>query len=184
MLRWHAQLLVILLVCTASASSTIADDSDDRCMQGPLAGFGRYVGDWKIDDEQLAQDGSGWLPGQGARWVFKCIGDGTAIQDFWMPNSGGFGTNLRTYNPDTGKWEIVWAAQSQKGLMHISAGQDELGNIVMHVLKPEQDPPRRITFFSPTDDGWDWTMEWSFDGGTTWTAVYRITATPWPGALD
>ena len=149
-------------------------------MQGPMAQFGRYVGDWKIDDEQLAQDGSEWLPGQGARWVFECIGDGTAIQDFWMPNSGGYGTNLRTYNPDSDEWEIVWAAQSQKGLMHISASQNDDGNVIMNVLKPEQDPARRITFFVPNEDGWKWTMEWSFDGGETWTPVYRIKASPWP----
>ena len=143
-----------------------------------MAQFGRYVGDWKIDDEALAQDGSGWAPGKGARWVFECIGDGTAVQDFWWPNGGGYGTNLRTYNPDTGAWEIVWATKSPKGLMHISAKQDDNGNIVMDVLKPVPDPPRRITFFPPTDDGWNWVMEMSFDGGETWTEVYRIKATP------
>ena len=49
----------------------------------------------------FAQAGSGWGPGTGARWIFSCVGDGIAVQDFWMPNAGGFGTNLRTYNPDT-----------------------------------------------------------------------------------
>lgn len=147
-------------------------------MQGPVAQFGRYIGDWKIEDEQFARDGSGWGPGAGARWVFECVGDGTGIQDFWMPNDGGFGTNLRIYNADSGAWEIVWAASSQNGLMHISAVQNEDGAIVMNVVAPEQDPPRRITFFPPDDNGWNWVMEWSFDGGETWTAVYRIRATP------
>jgi hypothetical protein len=165
--------LVFVLVGAANAA-----EPENACLEGPMAQFGRYVGDWKIDDEALAQDGSGWAPGKGARWVFECIGDGTAVQDFWWPNGGGYGTNLRTYNPDTGAWEIVWAAQTQKGLMHISAEQDDSGSIVMDVLKPVQDPPRRITFFPPTDDGWNWVMEMSFDTGETWTEVYRIKATP------
>ena len=98
----------VLLVCAAGIATADANSPEDNaCMNGPMAQFGRYVGDWKIEDESLAQDGSGWGPGQGARWIFKCIGDGTAVQDFWMPTSGGWGTNLRSYNPDTEKWEIV-----------------------------------------------------------------------------
>lgn len=159
-----------------------AAEPENACLEGPMAQFGRYVGDWKIEDEAFAQDGSGWAPGKGARWVFECIGDGTAVQDYWMPNGGGYGTNLRTYNPETGAWEIVWAAQSQNGLMHISATQDENGNVVMDVQKPVQDPPRRITFFPPTDNGWNWVMEMSFDEGETWTEVYRIKATPHKGS--
>lgn len=156
-----------------------ADDAANACMEGPKAQFGRYIGDWKIDDESLAQDGSGWSPGNGARWKFECIGDGVAVQDYWYPNGGGYGTNLRTYNPDTGKWEIVWAAGRQNGLMHITAEQADDGRVVMHVLSPEQPQPRRITFMPPDEGGWDWVMEWSFDEGETWTAVYKIRATPW-----
>lgn len=172
--------VAVLLASTVLATGqTGAADSENACMQGPMAQFGRYVGDWKIDDEALKKDGSAWEPGQGARWTFTCIGDGLAVQDFWMPNGGGFGTNLRTYNPDTGAWEIVWAAQRLNGLMHISAMQDDSGAMRMDILSPEQDPPRRITFFPPDGAGWDWVMEWSLDGGTSWIEVYRIRATPW-----
>lgn len=157
----------------------VANPEKSACMEGSAAQFGRYIGDWKIDDEQFAKDGSGWSPGQGARWTFVCIGDGAGVQDYWMPNGGGFGTNLRIYNPDTGSWEIVWATPAQKGLMHISAKQNDKGDMVMDILSPVQDPPRRITFFPPDDNGWNWVMEMSFDAGETWTPVYRITATPW-----
>ena len=174
-----------LLVCAASAAKAEGNVSgNNACMEGLMAQFGRYVGDWNIEDESLAQDGSGWGPGQGARWIFECIGDGTAVQDFWMPNNGGYGTNLRTYNPDTAKWEIVWTARALNGLTHISAEQDDAGNIVMDILKPVQDPPRRITFLPPHENGWDWVMEYSFEDGETWTAVYKIKATPWQQAAD
>ncbi len=149
------------------------------CAEGPISQFGRYVGDWQIEDESLARDGSGWSDGQGARWIFTCVGDGTAVQDFWMPNNGGFGTNLRTYNPDSESWEIVWAATSQNGLMHIAATQQDDGSILMDIVSPVQDPPRRIIFFPPDENGWNWAQQWSMDGGETWFDVYRIRATPW-----
>jgi len=170
-------MLAALLLTGALTAS--AGEGDNACGEGPMAGFGRYVGDWKITDEQLARDGSAWSPAGGARWVFKCIGDGTAVQDFWMPNSGGWGTNLRTYNADSGVWEIVWAATGQQGLMHISATQQDDGRIVMTIDKPVQDPPRRIIFYAPDASGWKWAQQWSMDDGATWFDVYRIHATPW-----
>ena len=168
--RIAAVLLAVLMAAPAAA--------ENACMEGEMAQFGQYVGDWKIEDESLARDGSGWSPGNGARWIFECIGDGAAVQDFWMPNAGGWGTNLRTYNPDTESWEIVWAATGLNGLMHIAAAQDEDGKIVMDILKPVQDPPRRIIFFPSNDKGWSWAQQWSMDGGETWFDVYRIKATP------
>lgn len=180
--------IILAVVPMLLASATLlpegpekSSEEDGPCMDGPAVQFGRYLGDWKIEDEVLAQDGSGWGPGKGARWVFECLGDGLAIQDFWMPTGGGFGTNLRTYNPDTQSWEIVWAAKALKGLMHIGAKQQGDGSILMNIISPRQDPPRRIIFFPPDPSGWNWVQQWSFDEGKTWTDVYRIRATPWPG---
>lgn len=166
------------LACTAAVAEPEVPEPN-ACLDGPMAQFGRYVGDWKITDEALARDGSGWGPGKGARWIFECIGKGTAVQDHWMPNGGGYGTNLRTYNTDTGKWEIVWAATLQKGLMHISAELQDDGSILMDIVSPVQDPPRRIIFFEPDEGGWSWVQQWSMDEGETWFDVYRIRATPW-----
>lgn len=169
-----AKALVFIGLATIMAPAI----AENGCMEGPMAQFGRYVGDWKIVDESFARDGSGWSPGKGARWRFECVGDGTAVQDFWMPNGGGFGTNLRTYNPDTETWEIVWAATNLNGLSHISARQNEEGDIVMDILKPVPDPPRRIIFYAPDESGWSWAQQWSLDGGKTWFDVYRIRAEP------
>jgi hypothetical protein len=179
------KLVSTILAATFLAGLSLADDGPtihtdkSSCMDGPIAQFGRYIGDWKITDQTLAKDGSGWGPGTGARWIFSCLGPALAVQDYWMPNAGGFGTNLRTYNPDTDSWEIVWAAGKLNGLSHISAKLNDEGNIVMNIDKPVQDPPKRIIFFAPDDNGWNWVQQWSFDGGENWTDVYRIRATPW-----
>ena len=156
-----------------------AHHGSEGCMKGPMAQFGRYIGDWRITDEQLSQDGTEWSAGTGARWQFECVGNGVAVQDYWMPFTGGYGTNLRTFNPSTDAWEIVWTAARQPGLQRISARQDEEGRIVMSIDYPEPPQPRRIIFFPPDEEGWDWAMQWSLDGGNTWFDVYRIRATPW-----
>jgi hypothetical protein len=149
----------------------------EACMEGPLAQFGRYIGDWTIEDSQLSKDGTEWLPGDGARWVFVCMGNGTAIQDFWLPPDGNVGTNLRTYDPESGAWEIAWAINTAPGFAHIQAKQDEAGNVVMHYKAPLPNPPRRITFYPPDGNGWNWKLEFQLDG-ENWTEVYRIRATP------
>ena len=171
--------LGLILMLTMATVEIPGSGDPSACLEGPVEQFGRYIGDWKIEDEALARDGSGWSNGQGARWIFTCVGNGTAVQDFWLPPGGGFGTNLRTYNPDTGHWEIVWAATSLNGLMHIDAEMQDDGRIVMNIVAPEQDPPRRIIFFEPDENGWNWVQQWSMDGGETWFDVYRIRATPW-----
>lgn len=169
----------VLLVCLCSPvlATNIPMGETAGCMEGPMAQFGRYIGDWDIADSTLAKDGSGWSDGAGARWDFVCIGDGAAIQDFWIPNGGPVGTNLRTYNPETESWDIAWAVKVQPGFAHITATQNDAGNIVMRYKSPVQDPPRRITFYPPDENGWNWTLEFSFDKGESWTEVYRIRAT-------
>lgn len=171
---------IILLSHFAHADNTaLPFENEEGCMEGPLAQFGQYIGDWKIDDSQLSQDSGEWEPGDGARWIFTCLGDGTAIQDFWLPNVGTIGTNLRTYHDDTGSWDIAWAIKGAPGFAHITATQNADGEIVMHYKSPLPDPLRRITFYPATEQGWDWKLEFSADGDN-WTEVYRIKATPYP----
>lgn len=171
----------LLLAGNALAGEDALPFADESgCMEGPMAQFGRYIGDWKIEDMQRAQDGS-WSEGKGARWVFSCLGNGAAIQDFWYPPDGKVGTNLRTFDPAAGTWEIAWTISGMPGFAHIRAEQADNGNIVMHYVAPLPEPLRRITFFPPDDAGWNWKLEFSQDGGETWFEVYRIKATPFSG---
>lgn len=147
-----------------------------QCMEGPLAQFGRYIGDWVIADEVRSRETGEFEAGEGARWNFVCIGNGTAIQDFWFAD-GKTGTNLRTYNTENGKWDIAWAIEGTPGFAHIRAQHQEDDSIVMHYVAPLPDPLRRITFYPPDRNGWHWKLEFSTDGGENWTEVYRIRAT-------
>ncbi len=176
-----ARAVITLTAAFLSFASIAADDSvpvgdKNACMDGPLAQFGQYIGDWDIEDSQLAQDGSGWAPGAGAKWNFVCLGDGTAIQDFWIPNDGPVGTNLRTWNPDSESWDIAWTIKGLSGFAHIGAEKNSDGNIVMRYKSPIPDPLRQITFFPADSEGWNWKLELSSDNGENWTEVYRIKA--------
>ena len=168
--------LAIAPALAAANDTSVPIDDGSACLTGPLEQFGRYLGDWRIEDSQLSDDGSEWIPGAGAQWNFVCIGNGTAIQDFWMPEGGGVGTNLRTYNPDTESWDIAWTFTGMPGFAHIQAEENDEGNIVMHYKNPLPEPLRRITFFPPTESGWNWKLEVSSDDGETWLEVYRISA--------
>ncbi len=168
----------LMLTAVSANQPTVPLGDKEDCMAGELAQFGRYIGNWDIHDWQFSKDTGEWAEGAGARWNFVCLGEGTAIQDFWMPNDGPLGTNLRTYNPATDTWEIAWAIKPAPGFSHIQARQDEQGNMVMHYKDPVPNPPRRITFFPPNDSGWKWTLELSNDEGKSWFEVYRISATP------
>ncbi|NNF17740.1 MAG: hypothetical protein HKN70_13430 [Gammaproteobacteria bacterium] len=171
-------LAMALSACTHVKTQTVDVFGDDTgCMEGPMAQFGQYIGNWNIRSSGLAQDGSGWSDGPEAQWDFTCLGNGTAIQDFWKPAGSPVGTNLRTYNSASGSWDIAWAVGGQPGFAHISATQQDNGEIVMTYISPPQDPPRKITFFPAQANSWKWKLEFSFDGGTTWTEVFRINAT-------
>ncbi len=182
-MRLHARPALMLLMLGGIAmaqSDSIPIGSKGACMEGPLAQFGQYIGAWNIADSRLSPDGAKWSDGQGAQWNFVCLGDGTAVQDFWMPTGGAVGTNLRTYNPETKKWDIAWAIKGQPGLAHIQAEKDEQNNIVMHYVTPVPTPMRQITFFPAQENSWKWKLEISSDNGNSWTEVYRIEATRRP----
>lgn len=169
-------ILLVLFATHATAAVPITDK--EACMDGPVAQFGRYIGEWQITDEQLQQDGSTWAPGNAERWDFYCVGNGVAVQDFWRPKGGNIGTNLRTFNPASEEWEIAWSATGSPGISLITAKLQDDGRIVMHYKSPVPTPLRRITFFPPDANGWRWTLELSNDEGESWFEVYRIQATP------
>jgi hypothetical protein len=178
--RFQLTIAGAALLIGSSVNANLPITNNDGCLEGPMAQFGQYLGSWKITDSQLRADGSGWDPGAGARWDWYCLGDGVAVQDIWLPSGGGTGTNVRTYNTKTERWEILWTFTGMDGYQQLGATHDEQsGQTVIDYLSPKPSPLRRITFFPPNKTGWNWKMEQSTDDGETWREVYRIVATPW-----
>lgn len=170
----------IILLIIVFTFNTAAEEFDatamnkvEGCMNGPVNEFGQYIGDWNILERRLGKDGE-WTEHTGTKWNFKCVGDGIAIQDYWLPANGNAGTNLRVYNPDTKSWDIAWTATNSPGMARINAVKQDNGSIIMHYVT-EISPKRRITFFPPHETGWNWQMEMDLEG-RGWTKVLELIA--------
>ncbi len=171
-----AAALCVLISSSLAASPAAPIRDASECMEGPMAQFGRYIGSWNIADSSLSTETGEWEDGEGAQWDFVCLG-GMSVQDFWLPAGGAVGTNLRTWNEEKGAWDIAWTVTGMSGFAHITAQQDDAGNIVMRYVSPRPEPDRRITFFPPDENGWNWKLEITQDDGASWIEVYRIKAT-------
>jgi hypothetical protein len=145
--------------------------------------FSFLIGEWDCTTRSLKPDRSGYVEGTG-RWVGYYILGGWAIQDDWSsPAPGGLifhGTNIRSFNPRTGKWDNRWlSAGSQQWKYYVAQrvgetmvmtggeGKDSNGEFI-----------DRNTFHSITQDGWSWRKDRSYDGGQNWfEGVSEIHAT-------
>lgn len=171
------KLILIIFIWSFGASAqefdTTAMNKEKGCMIGPAKQFGQYIGDWDILERRLGQDGK-WTEHKGTKWNFKCVGDGIAIQDYWLPANGSVGTNLRIYNAETKSWDIAWTSTLTPGLALITAQEHNNGNIIMHYVT-EINPKRRITFFPAHENGWNWQMELDLEG-QGWIKVLELMA--------
>jgi hypothetical protein len=135
--------------------------------------FAFLVGEWDCRTKFMKPDGSGYSEGQ-AEWTGYFILDGWAIQDDWVslgPDGQKFyGTNIRSFNPQTGKWDNRWLAAGSLQWKYFVAektgetmvmiggeGKDSLGEFI-----------DRNTFYDINTDRWSWRKDRSYDGGDTW----------------
>ncbi len=182
-------MLKVSLVCAAAlctlTSQVAADDfhltADDRHEAAPeaLGHMAPLIGDWHIEWQSLDENGEVQASGE-ADWHWRWILDGHAVQDVWLNPSLSQeverrfrGTNLRTFNSETGQWEMIWVTnQPPGGATHYTATSTP-ERIEMHPVEAPQS--NRIIFYNMTGDHFDWVSEDSADGGESWTPTLRIT---------
>ena len=161
---------------TAKASS--ADNPNFR-------EFGRFVGSWDCKSEQRGENGWQAQPGV-AKWRWETALNGYAIQDYWTPpaeaeNPLGVGTNLRIYNQQRERWEIVWTTAAQQEWDFIWAKQ--VGEkMVMHMQRPERAGMNahvaRISFFNISKESFDWRYEAApISDSRNYSEAFRISCT-------
>ena len=176
-------LLLSAQLAAAEPDRYLTLSSDPQAPPGVAAGFGRLVGSWRCDGTTLQQDGSWKTDPPGAHWDFYYALEGHAVQDVWYPpaaSKGGVGTNLRTYDPETDQWQMVWATSDQPRFDHFTAKVQD-GNIVMHGDRWARPAfgahSARITFHNISADHFDWRYEATADASAedaAWREVTRL----------
>lgn len=156
--------------------------------QAPAAGFGRLspdappetaqfgflVGEWSCETRAMRPDGS-LQDGPGATWTGYYVLGGWAIQDDWTsvgPDGKPFrGTNVRSFNPKSGKWDNRWLPSGSLQWKYFEA--EQVGDtMVMTGGEGADSQGRRFvdrnTFYEIGERAWRWRKDRSFDGGETW----------------
>jgi len=86
------------------------------------------LGSWTVQDWQLRKDGQ-WQPLYGARWDFRAIQNGRALQDAWTSfaqdgqSVSGHVNALRVFDPSSGKWQAAWLSSNEGRLDNYSGIQ-------------------------------------------------------------
>lgn len=112
--------------------------------------FTNLIGDWNCVVSNLDKEGN-WKEAN-AKWEWKTILDGKAIQDYWeSPTLKG--TNIRTFDPKTGNWMNAWINNQSNTISDVwIANTKEDGTIMMTDDKKSFE----IHFYNIKKDSFDW----------------------------
>lgn len=166
----------MLLATAASAHQAPIAGYGERSPDAPpeTAQFSFLIGHWGCTTRGMRPDRT-MQDGPNATWTGYYILNGWAIQDDWVaPGPGGKpfpGTNIRSFNPKTGKWDNRWLAAGALQWSYFEA--EKVGDTMVMTGGEGVDPQGRSfmdrnTFYDIGDDAWKWRKDRSFDGGETW----------------
>ncbi len=153
--------------------------------------FSFAIGEWSCKTRGMKPDGT-IEESRPATWTFYYILDGWAIQDDWVSEQADgsrfHGTNIRSFNPQTAKWDNRWL--SQHGLEWKYYESEQVGSTMVMTGGEGKDRQGRDfidrnTFHDITWNSWKWRKDRSFDGGQTWVeGVFFIDAQRIAGGSD
>jgi hypothetical protein len=141
-------------------------------LEGKLALFGQFIGDWDVIENRYLRDDGTWSKERGRihwRWILE----GRATQDVWasideetekeMP----WGTTVRFYDPKIGAWRSTWISPRQ-GAVAAFIGR-KVGREIVLERRNEEGCLVKWIFSGISRDSFRWHAEESRDGGKTWT---------------
>jgi hypothetical protein len=134
---------------------------------GELALFGRFVGEWQIDNRSLIESTGEWVESR-FRWMFAWILDGRGVQDVIVgANERAGGTTLRIFDPTLDTWRVYWFGVAGGDYCDLRGAADGPDAIL---LDGTQTDGRRIRwrFSGITADSFAWDGRVSNDGGVSW----------------
>lgn len=180
--------LIALIAVTAFFTITVLSTNTASAHEAPTAGFGTLspdappetaqfafmIGEWTCKTRSMAPDRT-IKDGPVASWTGYYILGGWAIQDDWVspgPNGKPFpGTNIRSFNPQTRKWDNRWLAAGALQWSYFEA--EQVGDTMVMTGGESVDAQKRKfmdrnIFHDIKDTSWKWRKDRSFDGGKNW----------------
>jgi hypothetical protein len=126
--------------------------------------FGRFVGAWDMQGEQIAADGT--RTEFRGEWHFGWVLAGRAVQDVLISDPIEYGTTVRFYDPVADLWEITWITPPGRAVRRLQARPD--GDDIRLEGRDRGGHLLRWTFTDITDGSFTWSGYRSDDEGATW----------------
>lgn len=125
------------------------------------------IGEWDIDFKVQQGDGS-YSSFKGGPWIARFSKDGMSIVDEWV-NMGVAGVNIRTFDPEVGKWRCTWH-QHNSPTRSLFDGVFEDNELRLSSVVQDSSSTFRfqVRFYDISENAFKWTMHTSNDGGETW----------------
>lgn len=186
-------LLIIPVFAIASGRAELVTEGPHPDAPEALMEYGQLVGNWQCKSLGLQPDGS-WKEAKGVNtWTWYYVLDGHAIQDVWKPSANADGkifpgTNLRTYDAETGLWNIIWTITSsariesfkssfRNDIIHITTERAANATFPAHMM--------HISFYNISENYFDWKYESSpVTDGQNWKEVSRLSCDRDTGYAD
>lgn len=153
------------------------------CGSPEAADFDFWIGDWRIEQKILRQDGS-WLPLE-ARTSVSATLDGCALIEHWEGEVQFFwegmsqpelmkGLSVRAFDAEAGVWSIHWmdSRTPRFGTPYRGRFQDDRGEFFRNWVSPQGERKGRITFSDINPDSVRWDLAVSSDDGQSWTTLW------------
>jgi hypothetical protein len=138
----------------------LAASGPDPAHRDEMGLFGRLIGSWEIT--MTATDDEGGRRDYTAEWHFGWVIGGRGVQDVLITRAAdrevvGYGTTMRTFDPRSGTWRVVWQ-DPLAGEFAVLIARAEDDRIVLDGQWIPSGPTKsfRWTFSKITDDSFRW----------------------------
>jgi len=150
----------------------IFSSSNLYAQDNPLKQLDFFIGHWDLETKDIQPNGT-FKTGK-AKSSVKYILDGHAMQDDYLVLDDNEkvifrGTSIRSFNKNTGKYQIVWIMPGIRGITDITAefvankligrgkGYDNNGEFL-----------ERFEYYNISKNSYSFKMDRSYDNGTNW----------------
>jgi len=132
--------------------------------------FGRFVGAWEMDGDDIASDGT--RTAFSGEWRFGWVLGGRAVQDVLISPPHELGTTVRFYDPVADAWEITWITPPGRAVRRLVARPD--GDDIRLEGRDPAGHLLRWTFSAITATSFTWRGYASHDEGDSWRLVEEM----------